>query len=241
MWLIGTNFTRLRIANLQRINVFRSGAGGGVKKFLRREHIFEAAALHQTDSIAQVERFARVMSDEDDCLAEAFLERQKFLLHFSSSDGVKRAKRLIHQQDRGIGGQSTRDANALALSARQFARISRRELAGAQPDQLEQLIHASADAIFRPIFEARDHGDVAFDGVVWKQASVLNHIADSSAQRDRVPICSAAIADQNLAAGGLKEAINQPQCSGFARATASEQHESLACGDLKIEMVEDEI
>ena len=49
--------------------------------------------------------------------------------------GIERAERLVHQQDRRIGRQRARHADALTLAARQFIRPAPRVLRRLQPDQ----------------------------------------------------------------------------------------------------------
>ena len=74
-------------------------------------------------------------------------------------DRVDRAERLVHQQQRRIGGERARDADALALAAGQLVRVAVGDLVGVERDQLEQLVHARVDP--RRLCQPSSFGTVA--------------------------------------------------------------------------------
>ena len=52
------------------------------------------------------------------------LQAQQFGLHFAADDRVQRRERLVHQQDRRVGGQRPRQADALLQAARKFVGVA---------------------------------------------------------------------------------------------------------------------
>jgi len=54
------------------------------------------SGLQQNDARGQEQRFADVVSDENNGFFEAMREGGKFSLQFSASDGIKRSERFIH-------------------------------------------------------------------------------------------------------------------------------------------------
>lgn len=93
------------------------------EKILRSPESGQASRLKKCDAMAKKKCFANIVRDEDDSLIEAASQGAEFALQFSSGDGVKSAEWLIHEQDGRIGGEGACDSHALALTARQFARM----------------------------------------------------------------------------------------------------------------------
>ena len=55
------------------------------------------------------------MRDQHDGLLKELFELLEFALKFASRKRIKRSKRLIHQQDRRVGGKRSRNPDALPL------------------------------------------------------------------------------------------------------------------------------
>ena len=92
------------------------------EKILRGREGDYAACAEECDALAEEKSFADVVRDEDDGLVEAASQGAEFALKFRACDGIEGAERLVHKQDRRVGSESSRDADALALAAREFAR-----------------------------------------------------------------------------------------------------------------------
>jgi hypothetical protein len=105
------------------------------KKFLWRGAGYNEAGLEQDDARGKQEGFAQIVSDEDDGFAKAMGQGAKFALKFSTGDGIERAERLVHQKNRWIGSEGTRDPYTLALAARKFAGAAMRKFARIEADQ----------------------------------------------------------------------------------------------------------
>ena len=88
-----------------------------VKKFLRRGAGNNMASFEQDNTRSEKKRFAQVMSDKNDRFAKTADQRAEFALKLRACDRIERAERFVHKENRRIGGESARDADALALSS----------------------------------------------------------------------------------------------------------------------------
>src|SRR5258708_29542577 len=116
------------------------------KKILRRGTGNDAAGFEQDDAGSEKQRFAEIVGDEDDGLAEAAGEGAEFALELGAGDGVERTEGLVHEQDGRIGGESARDTHALTLAAGKFAGAATREFARIETDKLEHFLDAGGGA-----------------------------------------------------------------------------------------------
>ena len=99
-----------------------------------------AAAAEHRDLVAELDRLVDVVGDEHDRLAQFALQPQDLVLQLLAHHRVDGAERLVHQQDRRVGGQRPGHADALLLAARQLGRVAVGQL-GVQPDAFQ---HARA-------------------------------------------------------------------------------------------------
>src|ERR1700683_3558261 len=90
----------------------------------------EVALVQQGDTRREFHRFLHVMRNEDGGLAEFGAQPEKFALQIEASNRIERAEGLVEQQNFGIRRQRTGDADALPLSAGEFAGEPAREIAG---------------------------------------------------------------------------------------------------------------
>jgi hypothetical protein len=90
------------------------------RKFLRSGIGKDASFFQQDDARRKQERFAKVMRDENDGLGEALGESAEFALKLGAGHGIERAEGFVHQKDWRVGSKSTRNADALALAAREL-------------------------------------------------------------------------------------------------------------------------
>ncbi len=72
-----------------------------------------------------------------DGLLQTLLQILEFPPHFAPRQRIKRAKRLVHQQDGRIGREGSGHANTLALAAGKLVRIPVKEFTGVQAYQSE--------------------------------------------------------------------------------------------------------
>ncbi len=100
-----------------------------------REHTIGQHA----DLGSQRERFGHVVRDEHDGLAHPLLNAPELAMNLGARDRIERAERLVHEQNRRIGGERAGDADALPLTAGELIRPPAGKRCRIEPDQLEQL------------------------------------------------------------------------------------------------------
>src|SRR6266851_5504219 len=133
-------------------------------KFLRRGVSAYSAIFKEDDARGEQERFAKIVGDKDDGLAEAAREGAEFTLKLGAGDGIESAKRLVHQENGRVGGEGAGDADALALAAGELVRAAIAVFCRFETDQGKELIDASGGAGGIPFFERGDERDVLGNG-----------------------------------------------------------------------------
>ena len=81
-------------------------------------------------------------------LPHLVLDPQELVLQPRARDRVERAERLVHQHHGRIGRERAREADALALAARELRGVARAVVARGQVDEVEQLVDARRDCAF---------------------------------------------------------------------------------------------
>ena len=116
----------------------------------RRGERHQHAVGEHADPRRQRQRFGHVVRDDDDRLADRRLDAPELAVQLAARDGIERAERLVHQQNRRIGRERARHADALALAARQLLRPPRGEVIGAEADERQQLLGRASRSAPRP-------------------------------------------------------------------------------------------
>ena len=126
----------------------------------------EASILEHRDPVAEAKRLINVMRDHDHGLVETLLEIEKVPLQLVTCHRVQRAKRLVEQNDFGVGREGSGKGHALSLSAGQFHGIAGPEPSRVKIHELEEHIHPARSSLRRPSKEERHEANVVFDGPV---------------------------------------------------------------------------
>ena len=113
-------------------------------EFGRCRQNFQSATMQQRDFGAEAQRFPHVVGDEDGGLAQAVAQFQELVLQFDACYRIERAERFVEKQELRIGGQRARHAHALALSARELARIAIQKLRRLKAHLIQQFGHVRA-------------------------------------------------------------------------------------------------
>ena len=79
---------------------------------------------HDHDAVGQRDRLFEIVGDEQHRLAVGAPQIQQQIAHDLPGLRVERPERLVHQEDLGIADQHLREADALALAAREHVRIA---------------------------------------------------------------------------------------------------------------------
>ncbi|HMD37363.1 MAG TPA: hypothetical protein VKH42_20450 [Vicinamibacterales bacterium] len=152
---------------------------------------------------------------------------------------IQCAERLIHQQQRRIDGQRTRDTNALSLSPRQLVGPAIGERVRSQSHQIEQLDRASMGSIIRPFFQTRNDRNVRSDRHMREETDVLKDVASTPTQTDRIPVARVALFDVNSTGLRHQQTVDELQQRAFAGAAAANERDDFASPDGERETVED--
>ena len=92
----------------------------------------------QGHQVADLDGLLDVVGDQHDRLAQLGLQGQQLVLQRGADHRVDGAERLVHQQDRRVGGEGAGHADALLLAAGQLVRVALRQPL-VEADQGEQL------------------------------------------------------------------------------------------------------
>lgn len=197
-------------------------------EILRRRKFDETAVAEQSDSSRKGERFADVVSDEYDRLAEPRRKLPKLTLHLGARKRIERPEGLIHEQDGRICSKRSRHSHSLPLPARQLTGISLRISPGIEADEHEQLCHTCCGAVRIPAIEFRHQADVSRDREVRQQSCLLNDVSDSPSQPDWIPLGGRYSADDHSAGRRLDQAIDEPERRRLSRPAPPKQNQRLA-------------
>ena len=196
-----------------------------------------AAGAEHGDLVAELDGLVDVMGDEDDGLVQFALQTQHFGLQLVADHRVDRAERLVHQQDRRVGGQRPGHADALLLTAGQLRRIAVGQLR-VQPDPLE---HAQRGLACRPpglALEHRHRGDVVDHPLMRHQAGALDDVTDAQAQLDRVDLGDVLAVDGQRARRRVDHPVDHPHRGGLAAAGRPDEHRERAVGHVERQLVD---
>ncbi|GBC78414.1 hypothetical protein HRbin08_01907 [bacterium HR08] len=195
----------------------------------------ESALGQQGDTRGQGERFLDIVRDQERRLAQAFVKSVELRAQLPSRDRIECSKRLVQQENRGIGRERARHADTLALSATQLMRVSAGEGRRIKPHQVEQLAHARGRALRAPPFERRHERDVLRDGEVGEETDFLDDVADAAAEANRIPGCCRTPFDEDFAFGRREQSVDELERRGLPRPAATEKDEQLAAPYLERE------
>ena len=96
---------------------------------LRRPDLHDMTEIHHRDAVRDVPHHGKIVGDEDIGKAKFVLKVLHQVHHLRLDRDVQGADGLIRDDNLGVGCQSARDPDALALAAGKFVRVSIRLLA----------------------------------------------------------------------------------------------------------------
>jgi hypothetical protein len=137
----------------------------------------DAAFGQEDDSGGEVEGLVEVVGDEEGGLVDAGEEVLEHGLHLGSGDGVEGAEGLVHEEDGGVGGEGSGEADALALASGELPGIAAAVLGGVEAGEGEDLGGSGDDLGFGAACEFEGEARVALDGHVGEEAGLLDDIA----------------------------------------------------------------
>ena len=202
----------------------------------RGADLHDAATLHQGDAVTQFEGLIQIVADEDDGAFQLGLQAKKLILQAGADQRVKGRKRLIHQEDRRIGGEGAGQADALLHAAGQLTDLAFGPLRQVHQRQLFIDLGAALGRGLAGKFQAQP--DIVAHRAPRQQAELLEHHGDSrqaqTAQcvrrglghRDHFK----AVRHPHFTAHHRVQGVDAAQQGGFARAGKPHQNKDFALG-----------
>ena len=204
----------------------------GEQAALGRE-LDDLSEIHDGDAVGDVAHHREIMGDEDVGEAELALEVLHQVDDLRLDRYVERRHRLVTDDQLGLRGQRAGDADALALTTREFVRIAQR-MPGRQADLAQQLVDAPAQRrARRQPMQAQRFGQRLADGEarVQRGVGILEddlHVAAQVAQRAAGQATHVAAGEADRALGGLDQAQYQAAGRRLAAARFPHQRQRLA-------------
>ena len=121
----------------------RVGGRGGEGR--ERALLDDASGAHEDDQVGELRRFADVVGDDHDGLAERAEDGAQVVAQLGAHQRIQRAERLVEQQHLGVEEQRAHDRDALDLPARQLGRVAGEAVRG-EAGQGPELVQAAGDA-----------------------------------------------------------------------------------------------
>ena len=179
---------------------------------------------HDHDAVGERDRLFEIVGDEQHRLAVGIPQFQQQVAHDLPGLRVERAERLVHQKDFWIADQDLREADALALPARQHVRITVGERAEA--DGSEPALRALQRLLARRALDVEANGDIVDRGLPGKQRIGLKQIAG-------IPVQPRQRLTENLhrPRGGLQKPGRHVEQRRFPAAGRADNGDELAMGD----------
>ena len=96
---------------------------GGAEQLVARAALHRLPVAHDQDPVAEAQRLAEVVGDEDHRLADLAVQADDLVLHVAADERVERRERLVEEQHVGVAGQRPGEADALLHAARQLVGV----------------------------------------------------------------------------------------------------------------------
>src|SRR5215210_6868698 len=198
----------------------------------------DAALFEDSDAIAHLYRLVYIVGDEDDGFLDLALNAQELVLQPVAVDRIDRPERLVHEHDRGVGGQSPCNPHPLLLPARELGRVALPVLLGVEPDQLQKLVHPGRYPVLLPLQKLRHRGDVVGDGAVREEAYLLNRVPDTAPEPRASDGGVRLAVYKDLAFGRFDQAVHHPHAGRLAATRWTHQNANLPVEYLEGEIVD---
>ena len=156
------------------------------------------AGTEDGNVITEFDCLVDVVGDKDDRLLQFALKTEHFGLQILTHHRVDGAEGLVHQQDRRIGSQCTRNSHTLLLPTRELPGIAGGK-GDVQTDSFEYPQRGFARCAAGLTAQYRNCCDVVDHGAMRKQAGVLDDVPDAETQLHRVGLGDVTTVDEDLA------------------------------------------
>ncbi len=155
--------------------------------------------------------------------------------HLHAQRRVKIGQRLVEQEHPGIAHDRAPERHALALPARELARLAREQRLDAE--DVGSVVHAPLDLGLLELAHLQPEGHVVVHAHVRVERVVLEHHGDVAVHRRK--IVDHFSVDADLAGADLLQPGDHAQRGGLAAARRAHQHDELAVADLEVDVLDD--
>ena len=201
----------------------------------RRAHLLDDAVMHDDDLVGHGHGLDLVVGDVDHRRLEPLVQLLDLGPHGDAQLGVEVRERLVEQEHLRVAHDRAAHGDALALAARELARIALEERD--QSEDFGGALDAGFDLGFRRLPELEREAHVVGDRHVRVERVVLEHHGDVPLFRRHV--VDDALADADLAARDVLEAGDHAQKGRLAAARRADQDHELPVDDVDRDAVDD--
>ncbi|MNQ71881.1 hypothetical protein D3C85_865680 [compost metagenome] len=207
------------------------GVARAVVQGERLADLFDLSFLQHHDAVGHGHCFDLVMGDVHRGCAQPLVQRLDLGAHLHAQLGVEVRQRLVEQESLRLPHDGPAHGYALALAARELARVPLQQLAQAQ--RVGRLLHAAGDLVFRDALDLQAEAQVLRHGHVRVERVVLEHHRHVAVARRGV--VDAAVAEQDVAAFGGFQPGNHAQQRRLAAAARPHERHELAVADVDVD------
>ncbi len=194
--------------------------------------LLEDAVAHRRDAVAHRHRLDLVVRDVDRRRPDLALQTPDLRARLRAQLRVEVRQRLVHEEHLRLAHERTPERHALALPARQRARLAIEQRL--DPEQLGGLVAAAADLGSAELANPEPEGEVLPDAHLRIERVILEHHRDVAlARRD---VVDDPLADPDAPGTERLEAREHPQRRRLARARRPDEHHELAVLDREREL-----
>ena len=194
---------------------------------LRARDLLDDAVLHHDDAVGERERLVLIVRHVDRRAAELAMNAPDLGARFEPQLRVEVRQRLVHQDQRRLDHDRTRNGNALLLTARELA--GKLLLLPGQLNEAHRLLDARRDVGRADAPHAQAKADVLLDAHVREERVVLEHHAEAAPLgRQRI---DALLIEPDRAARQRQEPGDAVQRRRLPAARRAEQRDELAATD----------
>ena len=205
---------------------------GPVVQLLRPSDLLELALPHDGDPVAHRHGLDLVVRHVDGRRSQIALETADLGAHLDAELRVQVRERLVHEEGLRIAHDRAPHRDALALAARERARLALEERL--EPEDVGCLVHAPVDLVLLLALEPEAESDVVVDAQVRIERVALEDHRDVAVLRRDV--VDDALADPDHALGDVLEAGHHAKSGRLAAAGRADEDHELPVLDLDLQV-----
>ena len=200
----------------------------------RRADLLDAAFLHDDDAVGHRHRLDLVVGDVDRRRLQPLVQGLDLGAHRHAQLGVEVAQRFVEQKDLRIAQDRAPHRDALALPARELARMPVEQLV--EVEDAGGVVHALRGERRVGVAQPQAEAHVLADRHVRVERVALEHHRDVAVLR--FEIVDHLAVDRDLAAGDFFEAGEHAQQRALAAARGADEHDELAVDDVEADAMQ---